>query len=270
MGKFRLKRILLVACAALAALALLFVVIRHETYTLDITRNRVDLGLGRPVRMVLLADLHLDGPLVEFDREVAREVASYRPEVVILAGDIVNSKKGFPGLTEFLELAECGAKILAIEGNWEEELMLPEEIAGLAAIIARKGGTFLIEEWFDFDAGGVKLRFGSLGGSYRFDKWRDLLKREPEGEPKRILVAHTPAVRDYLREGKFSLILAGHTHGGQIAPLAFFIKPFSLLGRYSAGWYGGNLPIYVTRGVGTSHIPVRIGSRPEISLFELY
>ncbi|TAL15863.1 hypothetical protein EPN96_11315 [bacterium] len=270
MGTFSKKRILLVAVAALAALALLFVVVRHETYTLEITRNLVDLGLGRPVRMVLLADLHIDGPIGELDRKVAREVAAYRPEVVILAGDIVNSKKGFPGLTEFLELAECGAKVLAIEGNWEEDLLLPEEKTRLAGIIARRGGVFLFEEWFDYDSGGVKLRFGGLGGFYRSDKWRDLLKREPEGEPKRILIAHSPAVRDYLREGKFSLILAGHTHGGQIAPLAFFLKPFSILGRYSSGWYGGAPPLYVTRGVGTSHIPVRIGSKPEISLFELY
>jgi hypothetical protein len=69
--------------------------------------------------------------------------------------------------------------------------------------------------------------------------------------------------------GQFVYSLSGHTHGGQLAmgKHAFFTTRGS--GRYVAGSYEtawGDL--YVSRGIGTSVIPLRIGARPEIVLLD--
>ncbi len=67
------------------------------------------------------------------------------------------------------------------------------------------------------------------------------------------------------------LVLSGHTHGGQVR-LPFLGAPWCPpgSGRFEAGWYdvrGGRL--YVSRGVGTAVVPVRLLCRPEVTIFSL-
>ena len=64
-------------------------------------------------------------------------------------------------------------------------------------------------------------------------------------------------------------MLSGHTHGGQVtfggwAP----VTPVGS-GRYVAGWYRGSaIPLYVSRGLGETALPIRFGCPPEIAVFE--
>jgi predicted MPP superfamily phosphohydrolase len=87
-----------------------------------------------------------------------------------------------------------------------------------------------------------------------------------------IIMTHCPQHRDIIKEQMtdipINLILSGHTHGGQVNLLGF--APFRPKGsgRYISGWYTDELPhMYVSRGIGTSGIPMRLGSRAEISIF---
>ena len=85
-----------------------------------------------------------------------------------------------------------------------------------------------------------------------------------------VALTHAPDVWDAM-DGAPTLTLAGHTHGGQIAPWPLGATRLPDLGRkYVSGWYerpGARL--YVTRGVGTSGPPLRIGAPPEIVVIEL-
>ena len=90
-----------------------------------------------------------------------------------------------------------------------------------------------------------------------------------------VLLCHAPDYVDDLLPtpaGRaLSLMLAGHTHGGQVrVPL---IRPLILppLGhKYVEGWFRfGNLQLYVNRGLGTVGIPVRLDCPPEITLLTL-
>ena len=68
------------------------------------------------------------------------------------------------------------------------------------------------------------------------------------------------------------LILAGHTHGGQLS-LDFVHRGLNLshlIYDYTSGWYEKNgAQLYVNRGIGTTGFPIRLGARPEITVFEL-
>jgi len=66
--------------------------------------------------------------------------------------------------------------------------------------------------------------------------------------------------------------LAGHTHGGQLS-LDWVHRDLNLglvVTHYTRGWYEkSGAQLYVNRGIGTTGFPIRLGARPEITVFEL-
>jgi len=91
------------------------------------------------------------------------------------------------------------------------------------------------------------------------------------GEGPRLLLTHYPNYVDSLAGLRFELILAGHSHGGQVrVPLLGPLALPSGVGRYHLGLYETPAgPLYVNPGLGTSYLPVRINCRPEITLVEI-
>jgi predicted MPP superfamily phosphohydrolase len=89
----------------------------------------------------------------------------------------------------------------------------------------------------------------------------------------RILLAHSPHIVERIGGRHFDLILAGHTHGGQVnLPLFrnYWLRDDASR-RYCAGLYEiGGSPLYVNRGISTFPVPLRIGARPEITLFTFH
>jgi hypothetical protein len=87
-----------------------------------------------------------------------------------------------------------------------------------------------------------------------------------------ILLIHWPGHFDRAVELGIDLTLAGHTHGGQLS-LEFLHRGLSLSRletRYVRGWYEkAGAQLYVNRGIGTTGFPIRFGSSPEITVFEL-
>jgi len=93
-----------------------------------------------------------------------------------------------------------------------------------------------------------------------------------DGKVPSILLAHQPAVLDFDETNRVSLILSGHTHGGQIdlpllgAPARFGTKDL----RYARGLFRrGETQLYVSAGTGVIGLPVRLGVRPEIAVLRL-
>jgi predicted MPP superfamily phosphohydrolase len=87
-----------------------------------------------------------------------------------------------------------------------------------------------------------------------------------------ILLSHNPDVFPIAARQGYDLTLAGHTHGGQVnfeilhknVDIALAFTP------YVRGFYKkGNSSIYVSSGIGTIGVPVRVGAPPEVSLIEL-
>lgn len=87
------------------------------------------------------------------------------------------------------------------------------------------------------------------------------------------MLSHTPVFRDTLSgsDPRIRAMIAGHTHGGQIAIGGWApIRPPGS-GDYVSGWYRENGPdLFVSRGLGTSLIPIRLGSTPELALIDWY
>ena len=87
-----------------------------------------------------------------------------------------------------------------------------------------------------------------------------------------VLLSHQPSVLDLAESQQVSLILSGHTHGGQVqlpllgAPARFATKDL----KYARGLFRrGETQLYVSSGTGVIGLPVRFGARPEIAVLQL-
>jgi hypothetical protein len=168
------------------------------------------------------------------------------------------------------------------QGGLENDAVRAGAAERAAARVAAQGGKILRLERATLESGGERLNligvdfetrtgFGPPGDGIVL---RYLEGVEPLVMPDtvNILLSHNPNSFDRAAELGIDLSLAGHTHGGQIT--LEFISPNLSPGRfitpYVRGWFQkGESRLYVNRGIGTIGVPMRIGSPPEINLFEL-
>lgn len=224
---------------------------------------------GREIRIVHLSDLHMRA-FSGYYRKVARMVMDLEPEVILLTGDYLEKERNLGGVRGFLENLRAPGGIFAVQGNWEYWARIEGE--NLRRHFARWGATLLIDERADNEVQGVPVSLFGLDYPSPADALQDLQRQADPGRLN-LLLSHVPAFSHKYLNGRFDLLLAGHTHGGQVR--LPFISPFYLprfSGDYVAGLYHvgpSKTPLYVTRGVGTSMLPVRFLCPPEITLLRL-
>ena len=88
-----------------------------------------------------------------------------------------------------------------------------------------------------------------------------------------MVLSHVPGVALDARERGVDVVLAGHTHGGQVRIPGFgaLVTRSVLPRRYDRGRfrYAGAIDLYVNAGVGTSLLPIRFADPPTVALIDL-
>jgi predicted MPP superfamily phosphohydrolase len=82
-----------------------------------------------------------------------------------------------------------------------------------------------------------------------------------------IILSHSPSAFDLLNENQSVLMLSGDTHGGQIPLPSWLWRIFGYekTARYAQGLFqNGRKKMFVSRGIGTSHLPIRLFHPPEV------
>ncbi|MGW8313062.1 MAG: metallophosphoesterase [Desulfuromonadales bacterium] len=224
---------------------------------------------GGKIRLVQVSDLHLSNYNSYFAR-VARQVASLRPDLIVLTGDYLEEERNIRGVLSFLKELHAPHGIYAVQGNWEYWSRLEGE--NLRRHFAGVGVKLLINERAELEINGRALSI--LGLDYPSST--DHLQRlQQQIDPQRfnLLLSHVPAFAHEQLNEHINLVLCGHTHGGQVR--LPYLPPFYLprySGRFVDGFYHVSqhrTPLYVNRGIGTSVLPLRFLCRPEIAVFEL-
>ncbi len=224
---------------------------------------------GGQVRLLQISDLHLSGYNSYFAK-VTKQVADLQPDLIVLTGDYLEEERNIRGVLSFLKELKATHGIYAVQGNWEYWSRLEGE--NLRRHFAGVGVKLLINERADLEINGRALSIFGLDYPSSNDHLHQLQKAV---DPQRfnLLLSHVPAFAHEQLNEHINLILSGHTHGGQVR--LPFLPPFYLprySGRFVAGFYQVSqhrIPLYVSRGVGTSVLPLRFFCRPEIGLFEL-
>lgn len=239
--------------------------------------RRYDIG-GSPdaVRIVHISDLHARryGSLAA---ELARRVREIGPDLILITGDTVTSPSDYAVAERVI--AGLGDEVpkLAVRGNWD--LGVDADPARLAALMEAHGGRLLVNERCALEIKGLRiLAYGvddMLLGRFVPPRAWQLGPEAGEAEFDAVfLLCHEPAFVDVLERDILELkeiyAFSGHTHGGQVT---FLGKPLTLpegSGRYVSGEYRvGSLRLFVSRGVGTSRLDLRIFARPDIMVYGL-
>jgi len=243
---------------------------------LDATRTtlRPAMAPAQPLRLALLTDMH--GPHNWIDQdELIAEVGRFQPDVVCIVGDAVDQRGDEPLVARYAALPARLGKFATL-GNWEYqgECDLPR----LRREYERAGVRMMVNERTQID-GGATGTIDLVG----LDDWRagspdySLVSALPPADPRTsrtIVMSHCPVGFDAVARvaTRPAVVLSGHTHGGQIAPFGLALVLPEGSGRYVKGPYSardGTHRLYVSRGLGNSGPPFRIGSRPELALLTL-
>lgn len=217
-----------------------------------------------------ITDMHLPHNLRAMRHAVAL-VAREAPDVVVLTGDICETRASLDLLSDFVSRVRGRIATLGTYGNWEHRAGLGSD--ELRAAYQRAGAGFLVNEATAVTVRGARLGIVGLDDAVMGnpEPRAAVARRVPAAAE--IWLLHAPAYADQLGPGLGApptCLLSGHTHGGQIRLPGWtpYTPPGS--GRYVSGWYRPPFaPLYVSRGVGTVEIDARFFAPPEIPIFTL-
>lgn len=224
---------------------------------------------GGTFKIAQLSDLHLSG-MGAVEEATLRHVKALQPDLILLTGDVIADHHALPVLEDFLKSLPDAIKVATL-GNWEHWSGV--DLQQLSALYKRHQVRLLVNECLPLVVNGVQLSVAGLDDytAGQPDLVRTLQQCTP-GAPI-ILAQHSPGMFDEAPSpelGQIVYSLAGHTHGGQVAIGQYALFTPRGSGRYVAGSYQTAWgDVHVSRGIGTSVLPLRIGARPEMVLLEL-
>ncbi len=277
------RRALLGGCSLVAAGAF---GLSYEKNRLEVQRLRLPLGDLPPkldgFRVVVVSDLHR-GPStsVRFLRRVVEQVNELRPDVVLLPGDFVSKSSAyFRDIADLLAALNPTVAKLATLGNHDHWEGAPQARSALAqaGVDLLENRAFYLDEFGQPSGEAVKRGLCLAGVDDLWCGEPDLARALADAPPDVpcLLMSHNPdfAEEEAARESglRVDLQISGHTHGGQVLlPGLGALATGSKFGlKYLYGMaQGPSWPVFTTRGVGTSIVPVRMGARPEVVVFEL-
>jgi len=228
------------------------------------------------MRLLIVSDIHAGANMNELRmRQLVGLLESLKPDLVLLAGDMVDASGSARDVESFAEafsgLGPSGV-VLAVPGNHDHAVGIDRIAAALrgTGIVLLRGDHHVVER------GGDRLIVLGLDDprQRQFDPpqteaVRALCARAPR-DGFRVLLSHRPGAFEEAARNRIPLTVAGHTHGGQIGLLWRDLTPVRLLTEYIRGLYeleGCNL--IVSAGVGTGGIPVRVAVPPSVELVTL-
>jgi predicted MPP superfamily phosphohydrolase len=259
--------------ALLVALTMLIIAWGYWSAIADPEVREAQIGLPgwpagtAPIRAVLLSDIHAAGPDMPPERieRIVAQVNALNPDLVLIAGDFVSdrrlSTRSYAMAEAIAPLAALRARlgVYAVPGNHDHWRNAGEARAALAAANVR----LLVNQ----AARAGPLVIGGLDDPFTHrDNVPLTLARMRALSGPRILLSHGPDPFATL-PGDIGLMLAGHTHCGQIRlPFYGALTTMSDYGeRYACGWVReSGHDLIVTAGLGTSIAPLRLGAAPDI------
>lgn len=225
-----------------------------------------------PLNIVLISDIHVAGPDMPPSRlvQIVEQVNALNPDLVLIAGDLVSEKRTATHIYSAEEvvapLGQLRAPygVVVVPGNHDHWFGLEQ----ISEELRKNGITLLANDAAIFGP----LAIGGLDDDYTghadITKTMSALDRL---EGPRLILTHSPDVVPDLPDS-IDLVLAGHTHCGQIAyPWGGSPATLSRYGqRFACGQIQeGNRAIIVGAGLGTSLLPMRLFTRPTIWQIEL-
>lgn len=231
-------------------------------------------------KIVGISDIHY-GKYFNLDdlKKLVNKINDLNPDIVVMTGDLIDSETKIT-TTMVNDVSKQLKKISANSGKY--------------AISGEDDSKF--DEWENIIVGGEFINLNNnydtiykngydsilIAGISSFSDKESIINKnqksqnyinsfEKDGPLYKILLMHEPDYIDDLEDNKYDLILAGHSHGGQIGipGISELFLPNNAR-KYSAGHYNlKNSDLYVSNGIGVSNINFRLLSSPTIDVYRL-
>lgn len=239
----------------------------------SITSTEIKLkNLSSDLNVVQLSDVHLGHHRgADYLSKIVQETNQLKPDFILITGDLVDADVALSE-DEFRPLKKLQAPVYYVGGNHENEIDTDKTLQ----LIHQNGVNILHNQ--SVETHGVQL----IGLNYMKadDKTIDL---HPSNQKQSIqsvmnqldisqhqptiLMHHSPVGIEYIADKKIDLMLAGHTHAGQVFPatwIAKYVFPFNQ-GVYRIK----DTQVFVSQGAGTFMLPIRLGAKNEINFIQL-
>lgn len=254
-----------------------------SNYSLACTFYRIQTSkLYEPIRTVQITDLH-NSIFGEKNQELVDLVAKQSPDLILITGDLVNSRETRTDIVTDLITELCGiAPVYVSLGNHEVEYEKNYGI-DIVQLYEAAGAVVLDRQFQDIEVNDMRVRIGGIYGYCLPEKYLKTNEADPEEcaflsefqntNLYTILLCHIPVcwlISDGLDEWNVDCVFSGHVHGGQvILPLAGGMYapdlgwfPGKLQGLYSSA-DGGSMMVLST-GLGSTELVPRFNNIPEI------
>jgi predicted MPP superfamily phosphohydrolase len=242
---------------------------RLQSATIEVDRLLVPVRRragSPPIRIAFASDFHAGATTdIRILRAACDAIAAEKPDLLLLGGDFVTTRAGYiDQLAPLIAAIHAPLGKFGVFGNHDRRA----NRRVLAEALEDAGVRMLVNET-------ATLR--DPHGDITILGVDDPIRGAPEycempDECVRIILMHAPDGLMTLGDRHFDLALCGHTHGGQITVAG--MKPYLPHGKLSRDYAGGlyrlgdegNRALVVSRGVGCSTVPVRIGASPQVHI----
>ena len=239
----------------------------YERHHIGITEADLPVsGLAPPLdglRIGFVTDIHHSSMVPADDVRTAVDlIASTRPDLIVLGGDYVTwGDRAYVGpVAELLSPLTAPYGVFAILGNHDDDRDMPAALAAKHIQVLKDARTRL-----EIRGEGLEL----AGIRFWTRKSIDIARVVNRARDTVLLLAHDPRRLDEAVGLDVPAVLSGHTHGGQVV-----IPGLGAVARRSFPVLAGvasreNTWMFVSRGVGTVYVPIRINCPPEVAVVTL-
>jgi uncharacterized protein len=262
----------------LIALLLLFMTkAYYDTNSVEIRHYQIEnssLGIVlNGLKVAHLSDLHIKD-IGARENEILEILNDEKPDLIFITGDFIHFEGPYEPFMSFVHQLKPSLGVYSVLGNTEYSnengsclLCHKEKSRNLKE---NQKAVFLRNSLVPLEINGKVLNI--VGVDDPVNKKSDLKKalKDVNSEYPIILLAHSPEIFKETLGLEIDFLLAGHTHGGQIFLTRLLRKviPLEKALEYLDGFFQkGKTLMYVSRGIGTSFLPFRLGVKPEITFF---
>ncbi len=216
------------------------------------------------VSILQISDLHLR-TFSRKEKALLKNINAMSVDLIAITGDAIDSTTAYNFLDSFLSGLPKDIPTFAILGNWEYWGRV--DIQRLKSLYNKHNIRLLVNDKEEIEIKGKRFSITGLDDMLGGKPNYNLVGSLPTSSTHSIVLSHCPQSFDQIsKNGIKHLVLSGHTHGGQLNLLGWtpFLPPGT--GPYIAGLYHQhNATLFVSKGLGTSILPMRLGARSEIN-----
>jgi|GEM_PF-225894 len=238
--------------------------VRELTLRMPKLQNKLD--------VMVISDVHLGHHRgKDYLEKIVGEANKRNPDIILLAGDLMDAEVAL--FSEILRpLLDFKAPAYYVSGNHEKaideqkaiKLIAENGVRILNNKVADTLGIQLVgldymnpdENTFDLHPSDNKQTIKEVLSQMNWEKHKPI-----------ILMQHSPVGIKYAKDAGVDLVVAGHTHAGQVFPFTYLAR---LIYDFNKGLHkSGNTTIFVSQGAGTFVSRMRLGTQNEINLLRL-